>query len=228
MEINKVEAGLRADSDPASAASNDVTELELYDELMAFSVLPAEEQRFLTAQAGPGAAPVARPVAEPDHPSLLRLEEPLFEPEGDPISNHVPANTLPVARCDYEADVSTLPSLNASAEAAPSHDSFEPAQVEEVDNRSLRNGSNTGDLRLSNTGPLGDIWSGATIRAATTSSCPACGLQSEADDLFCFECGEFLDCDTITRLAAVCAECDSIIGNDDIFCPSCGSIVPAE
>jgi Double zinc ribbon len=196
MEIKKGEAGLRA-------ASNEVLELELYDDLVAFSALNPEEQKLLADQAGPHAGEIS-------YPELFRVEESFFEPDVEPP---------PVQANDSVVEVLDLAPLNMSAPAAPEDEpSPEPVHSPPVINSAPRGG-------LSNTSPLEDIWSGATIKSAALASCPACGHRSDAGDLFCIECGEFLDSADMVKVAAVCVECDSIIGNDDIFCSSCGSII---
>jgi uncharacterized membrane protein YvbJ len=72
------------------------------------------------------------------------------------------------------------------------------------------------------------VWSGATINASSSVSCSACGNQSEADDLFCLACGEFLDKVEFDEITIECVECGSMLGNDDILCPSCGSLVSVQ
>jgi hypothetical protein len=73
--------------------------------------------------------------------------------------------------------------------------------------------------------PAEIVYTGALSRGV----CVACGAESNADDLFCLSCGDFMD-GTATTLPSnpTCGECKHRIDADEIFCPWCGSAIRAQ
>ena len=63
--------------------------------------------------------------------------------------------------------------------------------------------------------------------ALSGQACPACGAQSEADDLFCMSCGAFVNGVGSAPFDPNCADCSREVQPDEIFCPWCGSTLSA-
>ncbi len=64
--------------------------------------------------------------------------------------------------------------------------------------------------------------------ALTRGVCLSCGAESGADDVFCVNCGAFIDeVDSNSKAKPACSECGEPIVAEEIFCPSCGSVQPA-
>ncbi len=68
------------------------------------------------------------------------------------------------------------------------------------------------------------------------TACPACGCESDSQDLFCVACGAFIDEPAALELPAepsrampsadlACPDCGENITQDEIFCPSCGVVL---
>lgn len=93
------------------------------------------------------------------------------------------------------------------------------------------------------TGELLSAFASLTDGALTSSpvksqmtSCPACGCESDPQDLFCVACGAFIDEPAALELPAetsrampsadlACPDCGEDITRDEIFCPSCGVVL---
>ena len=75
--------------------------------------------------------------------------------------------------------------------------------------------------------PLVDLnLDGALAALPPGRECLACGARSAADDLFCMNCGSFINGVASNSPAnPFCADCNQGITIDEIFCPWCGSVL---
>jgi hypothetical protein len=76
-------------------------------------------------------------------------------------------------------------------------------------------------------GPLIDLNLDAHFTSVLSGKdCLACGVTSDADDLFCMSCGSFLNgVASAAPSNPICADCSQGITIDEIFCPWCGSVL---
>ncbi|HWC77461.1 MAG TPA: zinc ribbon domain-containing protein, partial [Blastocatellia bacterium] len=79
-------------------------------------------------------------------------------------------------------------------------------------------------------GPLTGEMPSVTQSPPAPLACPSCGSQSDAQDLFCIECGAFLnESDTLeveVQGIPACVDCGAAVEPGEIFCPSCGCALP--
>jgi RNA polymerase subunit RPABC4/transcription elongation factor Spt4 len=232
MEFKTDEANLRADSNQAG-------EIDLYDELVAFSSLSPEDQSCV---------PAPRPVND--------SEEAICEPvKGRENQSVEPIKQQPFDLID-RAELRPVEEPSANAiEDFPFELPYEPApEMERKPSfESPRAGQSnpgqpnqgTGDLDLAYllrvTGPL--IALGLTMNSdSSLLVCRDCRSQSSSKDMFCVNCGgllegtEVADADTDDRkisdvaaeaatVKSVCADCNYLIEADEVFCPSCGAVI---
>ena len=78
-------------------------------------------------------------------------------------------------------------------------------------------------------GPLTDLGLDTEFAGALTGrTCPACEAELGIDDLFCAECGDFLNgIPSAPASDQRCADCSQNIFIDEVFCPWCGSVLGA-
>lgn len=219
MEIVKDGGELRSNLNGASTNLNDTIEVELYDELVAFSEMSPEQQIIEAEQAAKNevikqpdelSSPAIRAFADADFvtdqtpgaikPGEVKLSSPTVIAEDETIDyfDELVFETT-------KSETNDEPPALAEESATESQPNFKP---------------------LSNTSPLEDIWSGARVKTGPLAMCQSCGNRADVEDLFCIACGEFLErADLGPDIATNCLACDALIGNDDMFCASCGSMV---
>ena len=221
MELKHDAADLRVKSEAMSAGADESIELELYDELIAFSVLPVEQR--LQAEPREEAGSSDEIGDEFSYPEIVAIGEEIVETPLEPTLESSNDFELPVAAAaeelsdDNPLDESFFDTIESDVYTYKD-DAFlfdePPAEIPKTPDG------------LSNTGPLGEICPGVTFRDSLLVVCTSCGNQSDKEDMFCIACGEFLDeAEAPIKIATICIECETIIGNEDIFCPSCGAIV---
>jgi hypothetical protein len=79
-------------------------------------------------------------------------------------------------------------------------------------------------------GPLTHEMPSATQHNPGLVACSSCGSESDAQDLFCIECGAFLNQSDAAEVevqgSPACTDCGAIVEPGEIFCPSCGCALP--
>jgi RNA polymerase subunit RPABC4/transcription elongation factor Spt4 len=69
---------------------------------------------------------------------------------------------------------------------------------------------------------------GDPIADTSHKACPSCEAELGTDDLFCADCGSFLNgLSPSTPPGSICSECNQGISTDEVFCPWCGSVLAA-
>jgi len=223
MEMQNA-ANPRAESDAMSNNPDETIELELYDELLSFSLQAPETRLEATQTKRPDSAdqPASdvsySETAAASNVEVAAVEEPFFDAES--ILQLVSEYDLTVQQATEE-----VLDANPLDESIYKQIEVEPRQeVLPIDDEAPAETARAGE-KLSNTSPLGQFCSSVTLKPAEVADCPACGSQLNTQDLFCIACGEFLDnSDAVMEIAAACGECQTIIGNDDAFCPACGAV----
>ena len=85
---------------------------------------------------------------------------------------------------------------------------------------------------LSITGFLFDPASNAAPQVMSLAVCATCGSETDGEDLFCIECGAFMDekaADEASRDEAsgpVCDDCGLVVATGELICPACGTLSP--
>ena len=232
MKLNQNDAAVRADSINARTGSNS-GEIDLYDELTAFSQLSPDEQMRL----------VDRPEKTSTETEKTSAED-VEEEHPSPEPHLAPAPIEPV-----EAERTPAEKEKISAEKAEKHPSPEPvpslAPIEPVaaeatalpaesasdaadSNASVERTKVRPELFVRPSGPLGSLTRGFVFTGALARGvCLACGAESDADDLFCITCGVFIDeIGSTLPVKPTCAECKQGIAPGEIFCPWCGAVLP--
>lgn len=237
METNK-DADLRVKSNGFRDSHTDTIELELYDDLIAFTALAPGEQ------AKSAEKPAEEPLydeqpGEDFYPEIVSVVESAIEHDEE-APFEIPEEQSPFEIVE-SSNVETSPAPISLEETMNPFDEliFDTAQPEsqgaEISSSSeifsmpdddSVNETETARQQLSNTSPLDDAWSGVKIKTGPIAACRSCGNISDVEDMFCIACGEFLEmAEADVKIATTCADCDALIGNDDIVCPSCGSMV---
>lgn len=238
MAFNNGDATSRVSSIAGEAVSAAASELDLYDELLAFVEMSPEHQslesdrsRRAAGDPAPEGAPLAPTAAEvtaqhaeadpgrPDSELVFFYEQPeAFDPHS--LASDAPVEAAFVYEQAQESDNSNSATLES--EAAVVID-FETSAQD--DGSSVTDGQrgprlNTGDLLASlNVSPMSPF-----TGALSKGVCLACGEIAGADDLFCVSCGIFID-----EIASTfppdpsCSECTFAVVADEVFCPACGS-----
>lgn len=184
-------------------------EIDLYGELATYAQLSPEEQEARAMEMSK--AEETEPAATPE-PSFERAHE-LSPPE---------------VECIESAPPDMSPGLSPDMGSAT--DSALQVKIEQVPAR-----MGTGDL-LSAFASFTDGALPPNSVRSQTSACPACGCESDSDDLFCVACGAFIDEPAALELPAdparampladlACTDCGENITPDEIFCPSCGVVL---
>lgn len=233
MEIKKSGAIAREQSNSMSAASTDTIEIELYDDLVAFSQMSSDE-RQVKAERYSGASELSSP-AQPES------EITYTNPSGGDISASELREAIAETARDSTLDLSAITSEQTASAAEKSYPIGESAispldeSLFEPQQPGKHNGNGSGPVMKQEncanvpatynreSAPLEDIWSGTVIKTGPLTTCPACG-KPQVGDLFCIACGEFLQAGD-EKIATVCRECASIVGNEDMFCPACGAVL---
>ena len=225
MELDTDEASLCADS-------NSIDEIDLYDDLMAFSNLSPEEQEKESAK------------------RLINKSEPVVQSSNqffyvDPVASNESILESVIEQEDRSFEILEQSSFdeessNHTIEDFPFEQPNEPAIQKERESsfkivdagEPPKKKSDYLDLSylLRVTGPL--VALGVTANAASSLLvCRDCGSQASSEDMFCVTCGGLLDEAETSEAAAVvaiksaCEACGSPVEEDEIFCPSCGTVL---
>jgi RNA polymerase subunit RPABC4/transcription elongation factor Spt4 len=244
MEFKTDEANLRDDS-------NQKGEIDLYDELVAFSNLSPEDQSR-------GPAPRLVNDSEPDsqpaggfvYADLKHSEEATVEPVRGRENQSSGTTTQTAFELIDRGELQRVEEPPANPiEDFPFELPYEP--VAEADRKSSfeqpqagqPDQGGTGDLDLAYllrvTGPL--VALGMTVNSdSPLLVCKDCRSQSSSRDMFCVTCGGLLESAEVAEAAIdgagasgvtgefaaarlACDNCDYVIEEDEIFCPSCGA-----
>ena len=210
MQFDANLAPARANPVSGQAGSSLAHEIDLYDELLAFVGMTPDEQRvFLADTASVDEAPEA--------------------------SCPEPAESETVDGLDLETAVSLVESPFVFADSTPPDEKVDENLDEKPDVKlDVKLDENLevteAVVELSDVSePLADLnFDGAFTEVLSGKDCLACGAGSSADDLFCMECGSFLNGDASNSPSnPICADCSQGIMIDEIFCPWCGSVLAA-
>jgi RNA polymerase subunit RPABC4/transcription elongation factor Spt4 len=234
MELETDEVSLRANS-------NGVDEIDLYDDLMAFSSLSPEEQKkeseprvtnksehasqsasqFFYADLPASDEPILEPTTEMDDRSFELIEQSSFDLIGQPMSQPVEepsANT-------NEGSPFELPDEPAFQEVRESSSRL----IEAAEPRQKKSDYLDLNYLLRVTGPL--VALGVTAAGSSLLACRDCGSPASGEDMFCVTCGGLLDQSEVSEAAtavavkSACDDCGSLVEEGEIFCPSCGSVL---
>jgi hypothetical protein len=224
MEMKTDTAELCVQPNIAVANLDEATELNLYDELVAFSELSFEQQLVDVKQSAErnGYEKQSNELACAEIGAVTGV---VFDSEeATPMKAINPKEIKPSAPPSF-AELETVDFFDELI--------FDTAQTEIRDHRPALAEDKTIESRqtprtLSNTSPLDDLWSGARVKTGPLIMCQSCGNHSDAEDLLCIGCGEFFEhAEAGPNIAMNCSECDALIGNDDMFCSSCGAMLTA-
>jgi hypothetical protein len=197
MELETDEANLRADS-------SRIDEIELYNDLIAFSSLSPEERgkelperiastarpatqaagEFVYADLDASSKPAPEPVEERGSQGFELIGPSSFELVDQPVSQTVEEpSAFTVEDIPFETQDEPAPDVERGS-------SFELLQAEEPRQKK----SDYLDLNylLRVTGPLIAFGMSAS-EASPLLVCRDCGSQSSIEDMFCVTCGELLD-----------------------------------
>jgi hypothetical protein len=245
--------GFKTDEADLRADSNQGGEIDLYDELVAFSSLSPEDRGrgqsprfandsglapesaagFVYADPADSGGPGAATATAQDDLSSEPISFPSFEltdrVESRPVENR-PAG--PIEDFPFELPYEPVNEMGCRP-------SFERLQADQSSQ------SGTGDLDLAYllrvTGPLIALNVSANS-ASPLLVCKDCRSQSSSRDMFCVTCGGLLEgaeagedgvdeakvsgpAVEVAAASRACGSCDYIIEEDEIFCPSCGTVL---
>ena len=214
MEFKTAEPNLRADSNVADVSQNQISEVDLYDELLAFSDLSPEEQEAATVRAAPGN------IIDPPAETPAELEAP---PRTDDAFFFEPPQDSPAQEAAFELTEERV--VETVEVEAP-----EPAREPTLDSPqafAFDDGGNA-DFQMSDiirvTGPLPGFLTKRDT-ASVLLVCAECGSPADNEEMFCIACGGLLE-EAEAAVVLSCDECGSTVASDEIFCPSCGSVMP--
>lgn len=224
MEMKKDAADLRVKSNGAGAKLNGAIEMELYDDLIAFSALSPEKQLEDVEQATAKNI-LDEQAGEFSYPEISSIADEAFEPEEESPLEINQTGDLKLSDELIAADQETLDFFDElifdTIQTEPDNDKHSLPDNAAIESQQI-------SRPLSNTSPLDDAWSGAKVKTGPLVMCHSCGNKSDVEDLFCIACGEFLArVEVGAKIATTCVECDALIGNDDLFCSSCGLMISA-
>ena len=216
---------------------NSTGELNLYLDLLAFSELSTEEQlahkerlKVVSSEqvleaAGefPGfveATDSSEEVLSSNESSEPILESPpaFATAECDPIALLEPAEmSEPVFEFPPAAEQPST--VEPAREALPSENTEPPAATVGASDLFRASGP------LSITGFLFDPTSKAAPQVMSLAVCASCGSETDGEDLFCVECGAFMDEKGYTEVTgSACDDCGLIVTTSELICPACGSV----
>jgi hypothetical protein len=205
MKLETDEANLRADS-------NRVDEIDLYDDLIAFTDLSPEEQKKESEpRVMSDSAPAMQDAGQFFYSDLLASNEPALDPRKESVDRSFEL----VAQSSYP--VKDYPVETSSAHVFQSHQKKSDVDLDLA-------------YLLRVTGPL--VVPGVTASASLPQLvCSDCGTQSSNEDMFCVTCGGLLDklevpeASEAVEVKLVCDGCGSVVVEDEIFCPACGAVL---
>lgn len=142
-------------------------------------------------------SPHAFATAECDPPALLEPAE-----MSEPVFEFLPAAEQPST-------------VEPEGEALLSETTEPPAATNELFRAS-------GPLSI--TGFLFDPTSKAPIQVMSLALCASCGSQTDGEDLFCVECGDFMERGSTELTGSACDDCGLIVTTGELICPACGSV----
>lgn len=189
---------------------NSTGELNLYLDLLAFSELTTEEQ-----------------LAYKERLKLVSSEE-ILETEGefpgfveaiDSSEEVLSPNESSEPVFEFMPDYEPPPTVEAALESLPA-EKPQPSVAPVAPGEQLRE---SGPLSI--TGFLFDPASKAAPQLMLLAVCATCGSETDDGDLFCAECGAFMDEKGYAEVSgAACDDCGLIVNAGELICPACGSV----
>jgi RNA polymerase subunit RPABC4/transcription elongation factor Spt4 len=183
----------------------------------------SSEQVLETADEFPGfveATDSSEDVLSSDESSEPILESPPASAgaECDPLALLEPAEmSEPVFEFLPAADQPST--VEPDCEALPSENTEPPASIVGASDLFRASGP------LSITGFLFDPTSKAAPQVIALAVCASCGSETDDEELFCVECGAFMDERGYTELTgSACDDCGLIVTTGELICPACGSV----
>lgn len=258
MKSNTAELNLRADPSLTGTSEHQFREMDLYDDLLAFSDLSPQEQEAAAIHYEASMAdPTAQTPAQNVDPTTFyesqqmieAAQEPAPHPASDPASSFFfdPAQVYAVEQASVETAeaIETAEARVAEKveEKPPARDAaFDALQSYAFDTDAVTDFQLAEILRV--TGPL----PGLPAKRDTNSVllvCAECGSAADNGEMFCIDCGGLLEeaaapsmlleddlfsCEETAAPSTPlsCDDCGSMVASDEIFCPSCGSVMSGE
>jgi RNA polymerase subunit RPABC4/transcription elongation factor Spt4 len=222
MKSNTAEINLRAasnapDTSLKEANLDEAKDINLYDELLAFSNLSPEEQEAAMNRPDPVSIIETSQPSPVEAPTLNPIDG--FEPVEAYIPDTPPPQTNNTFFFEPPAQVAKEPTVDPVKQRV-----IEPVKEmasEPTQTNAVYKGS-TADLQLAEilrvTGQLADL----STRTDSVTVCADCGSLADNEDVFCFNCGGSLE-EVERAVSLSCSDCGAMIVSDEIFCPSCGS-----
>lgn len=208
MKFKPAEPNPGTDSNAAGASLDEANDINLYDDLLAFTDMSPEEQKAATNLQ----------VIIPPQPSPVEIPEVYEQQAFEPAPQTDNVSFFEAAK---DSAVNTVKKRSVEPKK-------EPASESQQTNVFGKDGNTDFQLAeiLRVTGQFSDFSTGQ----GSSSICTDCGSPAGGDDLFCIICGATLEEVNGEALEEVelaiqlsCDDCGSAIESDEIFCPSCGS-----
>ncbi len=203
---------------------NSTGELNLYLDLLAFAELSPEEQlaykerlKYVCSEEILEAAVEFPGFVEANDSSEPLLESPpAFVP---PVCDSL-LLMEPTEMCEPVFEFMPGYEQPPTVEATLPSESIEPPAAN-VGAADLFRAS--GPLSLS--GFLYDPTLKAAPQVMSLAVCASCGSETDGEDLFCAECGNFMDEKADTEVTgSPCDDCGLIVNTGELICPACGSV----
>ena len=167
MERKNNEAGVCATPIEGQAGSG--SEIDLYDELTAFSELTPDEQLRLLAR--PGESSTENRTAPSEKSGELAS------------TNDIETQATAESATGEATGPADVPTAEASSESVSNQEGSAATPSE-----------GRADVFVRPSGPLGSLTKGVVFTGSLSRGvCLACGAESGTDDLFCITCGVFID-----------------------------------
>ena len=189
---------------------NSTGELNLYLDLLAFSELPTQEQLAYKERLE---------VASPEQVLEAADEFPGFVEAVDPSEEVLSPNESSEPVFQFMPGYEQPSTLEASPESSPAERAGQPAAPAAPGELLRESGP------LSITGFLFDPASRAAPQVLPLALCATCGGEADDGDLFCMECGAFMDEKGYAEVSgSACDDCGLIVTDGELICPACGSV----
>ena len=226
---------------------NNTGELNLYLDLLAFSEMSPENQqadreRHKNVNPNPDfQSPAEFPgfveTGDPFDGILLsgETDEPLLESQiFESLPESIAAEPVECKHLSFLESATTadplfefIPASEQVEPAAAPVDAPAPAAIVTTD--APAPAAETNDLfRASGPLSLSGLLFDPTLKSSTQIVklviCPACGSEADGEDLFCVNCGAFIDGKAADEASEpVCDDCGLVAAAGELICPVCGS-----
>ncbi len=168
------------------------------------------------------------PVREPERP-VARVQESAPSPVATKTENVIKPKLEPPTPPPLRQQAPVNQTANSALSAEPPVAAKAPPPAEATKQTMTKPpdpDTNRDSKPLRVTGFLAEYLSGELKENANAIACPACGHESDEQDLICIQCGGFLDAtEAPANAQAVCEDCGEAVEADEVFCPECGAIL---